>query len=80
MPKAQVREMSISQAAIKIFGEKSYRTLKAVQRLIHAGVFPGARKLDPELKTSPYLIPEVEIDAFLAAKKKRGQSVRADRA
>jgi hypothetical protein len=66
--------MTVSQAALKIFGEKSHRTIKAVQRLIHAGVFPGARRIDPEFKTSPYLIPEVEIDAFIAAKKKRGQA------
>jgi hypothetical protein len=70
MPKAQVRDMTISQAAVKIFGEKSYRTLKAVQRLVLAGTFPGARKLVPELKTSPYLIPEAEVDAFIAAKNK----------
>lgn len=66
--------MTVSQAAVKIFGTKSHRTVKAVQRLIQAGTFPGARQLDPELRTSPYLIPEVEVDAFIAAEKKPGQS------
>ena len=67
--------MTVSQAALKIFGEKTHRTIKAVQRLIHAGVFPGARRIDPQFKTSPYLIPEVEIDAFIRAEKKRAQTM-----
>ncbi len=78
MPKAQVRDMTLSQAALKIFGEKSHRTIKAVHRLIHTGVFPGARKLVPEFRTSPYILPEAEVDAFIAAKK-RGQSAKTDR-
>jgi hypothetical protein len=62
--------MTVSQAALKIFGEKTHGTVKAVQRLYHAGAFPGARPLDPTVKKSPILIPEVAVDAFLAARKK----------
>jgi hypothetical protein len=76
MPKKQVRDMTVSQAAMKIFGDKTYATVKVVHRLIQAGTFPGVRRLDPTQKTSPYLIPEVEVDAFLAAEKKRGQSMK----
>jgi len=64
--------MTVSQTVVKISGAKSYGTVKAVQRLIQARTFPGARRLDPEGKTSPYLIPEVEVEAFIGAKKKRG--------
>lgn len=66
--------MTVAQAAQKIFGEKSYRTIKAVHRLIHAGAFPNARKIDADWKRSAYVIPETEIDAFIAAEKKRGQA------
>ncbi len=68
--------MTVSQAALKIFGEKTFATVKAVHRLIHAGTFPSARQLDPTISTSPYLIPEVEVDSFIAAEKKRGQPVK----
>ena len=74
MPKTQAAPVTISQAAIRIFGEKSYRTRKAIQRLIHAGVFPGARKIDPTVSTSPYVIPDDEVQAFIAEQKKRGQA------
>jgi len=68
--------MTVSQAAYKIFGEKSHATVKAVQRLYHAGAFPGARPLDPTVKKSPLLIPEAAVDAFIAAEKKRGQPAK----
>jgi len=74
MPKEQAKLVTVSQASIRIYGEKSYRTKKAVQRLIHAGAFPGARKIDPDVATSPYVIPDDEVQAFIAQEKKRGQA------
>ena len=73
MPKTAVPDLSVSQTAVKIYGEASGSTVRSVQRLIQRGAFPGARKLDPSKHTSPYLIPSVEVDAFIAAEKKRGQ-------
>jgi hypothetical protein len=67
MPKAQTQLVTVSQAAMKIFGEKSHRTIKAVQRLILSGVFPGAHKIDPEFRRSPYVIPDDEVQAFIAS-------------
>ncbi len=74
MPKSVGPDLSVSQTAVRIYGEESAATAKAVQRLIQRGALPGARKLDPSKRTSPYLIPEVVVDAFLAAKKRRGQT------
>ncbi len=74
MPKTAGPDLSVSQTAVRIFGEESAATIKAVQRLIQRQALPGARKLDPSKRTSPYLIPEAAVDAFLAAEKKRSQS------
>lgn len=74
MPKSVGPDLSVSQTAEKIHGEASSSAIRSVQRLIQRGVFPGAHKLNPSKKTSPYLIPVVEVDAFLATEKKRGQS------
>ena len=74
MPKSVANVMSVSQTAEKVYGEANGNTIRAVSRLIHRGVFPGAHKLDPSKRTSPYLIPVVAVDAFLAAEKKRGQA------
>lgn len=74
MPKARTADMTVSMAAAKIYGEASPRTTRAVQRLIQRKVFPGVRLLDPDAKRPTYLIPEAEVDAFIATEKKRSQS------
>ena len=74
MTKALPADMTVSMAAVKIFGEASPRTTRAVQRLIQRKVFTGVRPIDPTAKRPTYLIPEAEVVAFIAAKKKRGQS------
>ena len=74
MPKTQARDRTVSQAATKIYGQKTHGTVKAVQWLIQAETFPGAHKVDPSVNNSPYFIPGVEVEAFIATNKKRGQS------
>ncbi len=46
--------------------------VSAVNDWIHAGKFPGAAKVDPTKRNSPYLIPTAEVEAF---KKERDQSL-----
>lgn len=75
MPKSQGRPLTVALAAMKIFGEKTDRTTRAVLRLIDRGIFPGAYVADPSAKRSFHLIPETEVDAYLATRKKRGQTV-----
>jgi hypothetical protein len=67
--------MTVSMAAAKIYGESTPRTQRKVQRLIQRKAFPGVRPLDPTAKRPTYLIPEAEVDTFIAAEKKRDQSV-----
>ena len=76
MPKVQPLPMTVSQAALKIYGESTRRTQRTVQRLIQRKVFEGVQLLDPAAKRPTYLIPEVEVDKFIASEKKRGQSTK----
>ena len=36
-----------------------------VAKLIKRGRFPGARKFDPQARTSPYRIPREAVEAFM---------------
>lgn len=53
-------------------------TREAVVWMCKNGKFPGARKLEPHKKTSPWLIPVADVEAYLAekaqTKKKRAQA------
>jgi len=49
-------------------------TRQAIHDAIEHGHFPGARKLDPDRETSPYLIP---LDQAKAWMKKRAQTEKA---
>lgn len=40
-------------------------TPATIRNMIDRGRFPGARKIDPSLKNSPYRIPRSEIDQAL---------------
>jgi predicted DNA-binding transcriptional regulator AlpA len=51
-------------------------TTRRVQRMItEEGKFPGARKLNPSVPTSDYLIPRKEVQAEI---KRRAQSSSKD--
>jgi predicted DNA-binding transcriptional regulator AlpA len=51
-------------------------TTRRVQRMItEEGKFPGARKLNPDVPTSDYLIPRKEVEAEI---KRRAQSPSQD--
>jgi len=69
--------ITVSQAAVKIYDDAGHNAVQSVLRLIHRKVFPGARKLEPDKLTSPYLIPEAEVDAYLATEIKHGQATKA---
>lgn len=76
MPKSAGNLLSVSQATEKIRAALGDVTIRTVQREVVRGSFPGARKLDPTKHTSPYLIPEAEVDAFIA-ERKRAQTHKA---
>lgn len=44
---------------------------RVVRMIVEDGIFPGARKLDPAVEKSPYIIPVAEVDAEI---KRRAQS------
>jgi excisionase family DNA binding protein len=46
---------------------------RTVQRWAAAGRFPGAYRLDPDAKKSPYLIPEGDVEAFEERRKRSAQ-------
>lgn len=65
--------ITVSQAADRIFGERSDRTTRAVQRMVALGAdgpFPSAYKVDPEISNSVILIPVAEVEAYLKAQTK----------
>jgi len=37
---------------------------KTIRNMIDRGKFPGARKINPDLKNSPYRIPISEVEAL----------------
>ncbi len=44
---------------------------RTVQRWVAAGRFPGAYRLDPDAKQSPYVIPSSDVTAFEARRQMR---------
>ena len=57
---------SIEELARCLGNERSLdaRTIQ-VHRALQAGAFPGARKVNPDKETSPWVIPREEGDAWL---------------
>lgn len=51
-------------------------TREAVVAMCNRGEFPGARKLEPDKRTSPWLIPVADVEAY-AAKRLRKKQKRA---
>lgn len=45
-------------------------TTQAISRWIRRGLFPGAYKLNPDSRNSPYRIPESDIEAFEEKRRK----------
>lgn len=66
MPKTEFNFLTLEEAA-----ERLGVTVDWINKLIQRGEFPGARKVDPGKRTSPWLIP---ADSFLAYEKRRAQS------
>jgi len=65
-----------SQTADLVFGDRSDRSTRAVQRLValkDKGPFPGARKADPAIRNSTILIPTAEVKAYIASKNKKAK-------
>ncbi len=52
-----MNEKRIEYLRVAAVAERLYCSQFKVLELIHAGKFPGARKLDPEKRNSPWLIP-----------------------
>jgi hypothetical protein len=65
---------SVSQLAqlLKESGDK--RSLKAIDKFIvrHIHMFPGARKLNPEKETSPWMIPVEDAERWLEIERDSG--------
>lgn len=47
-------------------------SMRYIGKAIERGHFPGARRISPQYKNSPFLIPLSEVKAYIA-KHKRGQ-------
>jgi excisionase family DNA binding protein len=60
------QELSTAQAA-----ERLGVTQQAIAKWIRQGLFPNAYKINPYGRTSPYRIPERDIEAFEEKRKER---------
>lgn len=69
MPKTDTpRDLTVDQAR-EVLGVESRQ---GVQYLIDTGKLPGARKLDPDKATSPWLIPVAAVEALVEQRRKAG--------
>lgn len=67
--------ITVTQAA-----ERAGVTRMAISKQISAGTFPGARKIDPTLGRSTYLIPLDEFEAWLSQREARQQKQKRGQA
>ena len=60
MSDSQYEYMTVAEVA-----QRMQVTTRTIHRLIERGHFPGAHKIDPTRKRSPYRIPKVDVETFL---------------